>query len=98
MALLDGLATTRAIRRYRPEPIPEDALAQMLFAATRAPQGSNRQGFRFVVLREGLGMPADPQKLAIAATVPLGRPVGHHGPVRRRPLAEVVYEDGWEEP
>ena len=25
----------------------------MLFAATRAPQGSNRQGFRFVVLRDG---------------------------------------------
>ena len=25
----------------------------MFFAATRAPQGSNRQGFRFVVLRDG---------------------------------------------
>jgi hypothetical protein len=34
----------------------------------------------------------------IAATIPLGRPEGHHGPVRRRPLAELVYEDGWEEP
>ena len=32
----------------------------------------------------------------LAATIALGRPQGHHGPVRRRPLAELVYEDGWE--
>ena len=53
MELLDGLATTRAIRRYRPEPVPEDALAAILFAATRAPSGSNRQPFRFSVLTDG---------------------------------------------
>jgi nitroreductase len=47
------LATTRAIRRYRPEPVPDDALRAMLFAATRAPSGSNRQPFRFLVLRDG---------------------------------------------
>lgn len=209
MDLLEGLATTRAIRRYRPEPIPESDLARILFAATRAPTGSNRQGFRFVVLRDGekalrarallgegartiwqakrvndgydagsgaqddspkarmartmehftehfheapvivlatlwchrepslelggavwpgvqnlllaaralgyggvitgwhgpcepalrdvLGMPDDP-RLQIVATVPLGIPVGRHGPVRRRRMAEVVYEDGWEQP
>jgi nitroreductase len=51
--LLDGLATTRAIRRYRPDPIPEDDLAAILWHATRAPSGSNRQPTRFVVLREG---------------------------------------------
>ena len=50
--LLDGIATTRAIRRYRNEPVPDDALATMLFAATRAPSGSNRQRFRFLVLRD----------------------------------------------
>ncbi len=49
---MTGLATTRAIRRYADEAIPEEALAQMLFAATRAPSGSNRQPFRFVVLRD----------------------------------------------
>src|SRR4051812_14298821 len=53
LLLLEGLATTRAIRRYRDEPIPDADLATMFFAATRAPQGSNRQGFRFVVLRDG---------------------------------------------
>jgi nitroreductase len=51
--LLEGLATTRAIRRYTDEPIPDHALRDMLFAATRAPSGSNRQPFRFVVLTDG---------------------------------------------
>jgi nitroreductase len=203
--LLEGLCTTRAIRRYRPDPIPEDDLATMLFAATRAPSGSNRQPFRFVVLRdgptareakallgdgfrsiwaakrqadgydEGSGADADspkarmartmerfverfadtpvvvlaclrryraptptegasvypacqnlllaaralgyggvmtvwhaavedelrallgiPDDVLVAATIPLGRPEGHHGPVRRRPLAELVFEDRWD--
>jgi nitroreductase len=49
---MEGLATTRAIRRYRDEPVPEEALRDMLFAATRAPSGSNRQPFRFVVLTD----------------------------------------------
>ncbi len=208
MELLDGLATTRAIRRYRPDPIPEEDLAQIFFSASRAPSGSNRQGFRFVVLRDGeralqarallaagarevweakrvrdgydagtgavenspkarmaatmehftthfheapvivlatlwchrkpdlelggavwpavqnlllaaralgyggvitgwhgpkeaelravLGMPEDP-RLQIVGTIPLGVPAGNHGPVRRRPLGEVVYEDSWEQ-
>lgn len=208
--MLDGMATTRAIRRYRPDPIPEEDLNTMLFAASRAPTGSNRQGCRFIVLRDGpvalqarallgegarelwsgkvvndgygagsgavadspkarmartmaeftdhgfeqapvillaclwlhrteslaigghvwpavqnlllaarelgyggvitgfhglreaelrelLGMPG-PDEVAIAATIPLGRPRGGHGPVRRRPLAEIVYEEGWERP
>lgn len=52
-AVLDAIATTRAIRRYTSDPIPEDDLARILFAASRAPSGSNRQGFRFLVLRDG---------------------------------------------
>jgi nitroreductase len=41
-----------------------------------------------------LGIPED---VTIAATIVLGRPVGHHGPVRRRPLGELVFEDAWGE-
>ena len=205
MDLLDGLATTRAIRRYRPDPVPEADLATILWHATRAPSGSNRQPTRYVVLRDGpcadrakallgdaarrfwaakrqadgydegsgadpaspkarqartmqayvdefesvpvvvlvcslprrsvtglqlgasvypacqnlllaaralgyggtmvmwqafvedelralLGIPAE---VALAATITLGRPVGHHGPVRRRPLGEVVFDGAW---
>lgn len=207
LSLLDGLASTRAIRRYTSDPIPDADLATILWHASRAPSGSNRQPFRFLVLRDGataraaksvLGMsfremwatkraadgyeegtggqdsspkarmartmqhfvdhfeatpvvvlpcliryrdpyPSEgasvypacqnlllaaralgyggvmtvwhaavedelrallgiPEQVAIAATIPLGRPVGHHGPVRRRPLGELVYEDRWEAP
>ncbi len=53
VSLLDGLATTRAIRRYTSDPIPDDDLASILWHAGRAPSGSNRQPFRFLVLRDG---------------------------------------------
>lgn len=204
MELLEGLATTRAIRRYTDEPVSDEALATIMWAASRAPTGSNRQPFRFIVLRdgpraasarallagaatamwgakrasdgydEGSGADADspkarmartmqhysdhlaeapviiiaciarhrqpnpmegasvypacqnlllaaraiglggvltglhgfvedelrevlgiPAEVGISATITLGHPHGRHGPVRRRPLAELVYEDGW---
>lgn len=203
--LLTGLATTRAIRRYREEPVPDADLSAILWHATRAPSGSNRQPFRFLVLRdgpraveakallgesfrrlwaekrrqdgydEGTGTTGDtpkarmaatmqhfvdhfaetpvvvlallrryrdphptegasvypacqnlllaaralgyggvltmwhqfvedelrqlleiPDDVAVCATIPLGRPVGGHGPVRRRPVDELVFEDRWE--
>ncbi len=206
IGLLHGLATTRAIRRYTDEPVSDDALAQMLFSATRAPTGSNRQGFRFLVLRDGpravqakallgqtfrqgwaakresdgydrgsgsrqrsakarmaqsmqhfvdhfeqtpvvilacvrarhdgivdgasiypacqnlllaaralgyggvltgwhqaveddLRLMLDiPPDFRLAATIALGRPMGGHGPVRRRPLRDLVFDDGWGQP
>jgi nitroreductase len=196
VGLLEGLATTRAIRRYRPEPIPTDDLATILWHAGRAPSGSNRQPFRFLVLRDGpaatearavlgesfragwaakrdadgyrpsrfadsmqhyvdhfeespvvvlvclaryrsatpyegasvypacqnlllaarglgyggaltmwhlgvedelrriLGVPDD---VALSACITLGRPMGRHGPVRRRPVGEITYDDRWGE-
>lgn len=207
VGLIEGLCTTRAIRRFRPDPVADDDLATMCFAATRAPTGSNRQPFRLVVLRDGeaataakgllgasfrslwaqkreadgydAGSGADdsspkarqartmqrfvdrfeetpvvvlacvrpwrgtdltvgasvypacqnlllaarglgyggvltmwhgtvdaelhellaiPDDVVIAATVAIGRPEGRHGTVRRRPLAELVYDGGWERP
>jgi nitroreductase len=208
MELLEGLATTRAIRRYRPEPIPDGDLSTILWHATRAPSGSNRQPFRFLVLRDGpraqeakallgrafrtawntkraedgyeAGSGIDPSSpkarmaatmqryvdrfeqtpvvilaclrryrpptpsegasvypacqnlllaarakgyggvltmwhglveaelralldipdgVTVAATITLGRPEGGgHGPVRRRPVRELVYDDAWEQP
>jgi nitroreductase len=204
VGLLEGLCSTRAIRRYTNEPVPDHVLRDVLFAATRAPSGSNRQPFRFLVLTDGpkaaaakhligdaarqawgtkraadrydqgsgadkdspkaamartmdeyvdhidevpvlilpcmvryrapfaaegasiypgcqnlllaaralgyggvmtiwnlfvdaelkelLGIPDD---VFVAATITLGRPRGHHGPVRRRPLNELVYLDEW---
>jgi nitroreductase len=61
--LLSAMATTRAIRRYRTDEIPESDLQTMLWAASRAPSGSNRQLFRFLVLRSGAA--ATPESLAV---------------------------------
>ena len=41
------------------------------------------------------GLPADMHTYAI---LPLGYPVGRFGPVRRAPLANVVFEDRWGQP
>ena len=204
LGLLEGLATTRTIRRYTSDPIPDDDLAEMLWYATRAPSGSNRQPVRFVVLRDGpnalearrllgesfragwaakreadgydrgSGLADDspkarmaatmqhyvdhfesipvvllvclvrhrsavytegasvypacqnlllaaramgyggaltmwhlavetelrnvlaiPDGVALSACITLGRPAGRHGPVRRRPLTDVAFEDAW---
>lgn len=53
VGLLEGVMTTRAIRRYVQEPVPIEVLRAILFAATRAPSGSNRQPFRMLVLTDG---------------------------------------------
>jgi hypothetical protein len=46
-------------------------------------------------LRGLLGVPDD---VFMAATITLGRPAGHHGAVRRRPLGELVFTDRWGDP
>ena len=194
VSLLDGLASTRAIRRYTDDPVPDDDLATILWHAGRAPSGSNRQPFRFLVLRDGeravaakallgdafragwnskreadgyrpsrfaesmqryvdrfeqtpvvvlvclqryrapspyegasvypacqnlllaaralgyggaltmwhLGVEDElksllgiPDEVALSACVTLGVPEGNHGPVKRKPLDEMVFDDAW---
>ena len=38
---------------------------------------------------------AVPDTVALHATITIGHPAGHHGPVRRRPMSELVFEDEW---
>ena len=45
-------------------------------------------------LRKLLSIPED---VGISLTLTLGRPEGNHGPLRRRPIRDMVYEDGWEQ-
>jgi len=52
ISLYEAMRTTRAVRRLRPDPIPEPVLRRVLTAATWGPSGGNRQAFRFVVVRE----------------------------------------------
>ncbi|HUN31639.1 MAG TPA: nitroreductase family protein [Trebonia sp.] len=44
------------------------------------------------LLREAIGVPVD---WMMAAHVVIGWPRGAHGPLRRRPMSEVVYLDHW---
>ena len=52
MELNEALYTTRAMRRVKPDPIPEDAVKVMLDAAIRAPSGGNSQNWRFVTVTD----------------------------------------------
>ncbi len=47
------------------------------------------------ILREAVGVPDD---WMLAGHVVVGWPRGHHGPVRRRPLANAVNLDHWDAP
>jgi nitroreductase len=47
------------------------------------------------LLRGAVGVPDD---WMLAGHVVVGWPRGNHGPVRRRPVSEVVYLDGWDQP
>jgi nitroreductase len=50
--LYEAMRTLRAVRRLRPDPIPEDVLHRVLEAATWAPTGANAQPWRIVVVRD----------------------------------------------
>jgi nitroreductase len=46
------IETTGTCRFYRPDPIPDEVLARVLDGARYAPTGGNRQGVRFIVVRD----------------------------------------------
>jgi len=48
------IRTRRSIRSYSPDPIPEDVLNRILDAARIAPSGSNRQPWRFIIVKDEL--------------------------------------------
>ena len=50
MDVYEALYTTRAMRRVKPDPIPEEVQKKILDAAIRAPSGGNMQGWRFVLI------------------------------------------------
>jgi nitroreductase len=50
--LFDIMWTCRAMRRFKPDPVPEEVLLQLVDAALHGPSGSNAQNWRFVIVRE----------------------------------------------
>ncbi|MFP4073586.1 MAG: nitroreductase family protein [Actinomycetota bacterium] len=54
MDLSEALYTTRAMRRVRPDPSPDEVVAKILDAAIRAPSGGNAQNWRMIVVSDAL--------------------------------------------
>jgi nitroreductase len=52
MPIGEAMFTQRAIRKYRPDPIPIEDLRLILEAAVKAPNGQNVQPARFLVLTD----------------------------------------------
>ncbi|MCR9095466.1 MAG: nitroreductase family protein [bacterium] len=52
IGLYEAMSTLRAVRRLRPDPVPEDVLRRVIEAASWAPTGGNVQPFRILVVRD----------------------------------------------
>jgi len=52
MEFMEVVRNRRSIRKYRQEKIPDERLANILEATRLAPSGSNRQAWKFIVVRE----------------------------------------------
>jgi nitroreductase len=50
--LLEGIRTTRAIRRLKPDPVPRALIRKVCEAGTFAPSGGNRQPWFFIAVTE----------------------------------------------
>jgi nitroreductase len=89
--------------RYR-DPTPHEggsvypACQNLLLAARAVGYGGVLTDWHLLVENELRGLLGIPDGVLVAATITLGRPAGHHGPVRRRPLREFVFEDEWGTP
>jgi nitroreductase len=73
------------------------AVQNMLLAARAVGLGTTLTTLYLIHEKEAeaaMGLPADVHSYAI---LPLGFPLGKFGPVRRAPLADVVYQDKWGE-
>lgn len=52
LSLIEAIQNRRAARAFRPDPIPEDVLQDILNLGLQAPSGYNLQPWRFILVRE----------------------------------------------
>jgi len=52
VGVFEVINTTRAMRRLKPDPVPDELIWKVLDAAIRAPSGGNRQPWGFLVVRD----------------------------------------------
>ena len=60
---MEVIKTRRSIRRYKPDPVPDEVLNQVLEAARLAPSAGHRQPWHFIVVKD----PETKRKLGIAS-------------------------------
>jgi nitroreductase len=79
---LRTLRAVRSVRDFRPDPLPDELLAEILEVARWTGSGMNRQPWRFVVVRD---------RMALAAIADASPNAGH---VRGAAAAIVIVMDG----
>ena len=52
MNVKDAISKRRSIRRFKPDPVPDELILQLLESARLAPSGSNTQPWRFIVVKD----------------------------------------------
>ncbi len=52
VGVFEAMHTCRAIRYLKPDPVPDELIRKILDAAIRAPNGSNRQSWHFLVIKD----------------------------------------------
>lgn len=52
MSVLETIRMRRSVRRYRKDPIPEEALFRVMEAARLAPSGKNLQPWKFIIVKD----------------------------------------------
>lgn len=54
IGLFEAIHTARSLRRFKPDPVPDTLITQVLDAAIRAPSGGNSQHWVFIVVRDNV--------------------------------------------
>jgi nitroreductase len=52
IGLFEAIHTARALRRFKPDPVPDELITRILDAAIRAPSASNTQNWAFIVVKD----------------------------------------------
>ena len=96
MGIFEVMYNCRAMRRLAPDPVPEELLTKLIEAANQAPTGSNRQGARWIIVRdaEQRRRLADLNRAAVTTYVgpQAGRPTSlpHQSAEKRQRMLEAV--------
>ena len=52
IGLFEAMHTQRAIRYFKSDPVPKEALNKIIEAASKAPSGTNRQMWHFIIVQD----------------------------------------------